>query len=68
MNTQTNSTKTNKSEVKEAFETELDLLHGTIEELLRDEQLEAYPELNCALQDVHSLIEKLDIKIDYYQY
>ncbi|HEY9866575.1 MAG TPA: hypothetical protein V6D21_20545 [Candidatus Obscuribacterales bacterium] len=53
---------------KERFKGELDLLHGTIEELLRDDNLEAYPELNCALQDVHSLIEKLDIKIDYYQY
>jgi hypothetical protein len=53
---------------KERFKGELDLLHGTIEELLRDDNLENYPELNCALQDVHSLIEKLDIKIDYYQY
>lgn len=53
---------------KERFKGELDLLHATIEELLRDDNLEAYPELNCALQDVHSLIEKLDIKIDYYQY
>jgi hypothetical protein len=53
---------------KERFKTELDLLHGTIDELLRDDWLEAYPELNNALQDVHSLIEKLDIKIDYYQY
>ena len=51
---------------KERFKTELDLLHGTIEELLRDDWLESYPELNCALQDVSELIEKLDIKIDYY--
>ena len=55
-----------KLEDKQRFKTELDLLHGTIDELLRDDWLEAYPELNCALQDVHSLIEKLDIKIDYY--
>ena len=53
---------------KERFKTELDLLHGTIDELLRDDWLESYPELNNALQDVHSLIEALDIKIDYYQY
>ncbi len=51
---------------KERFKGELDTLFGTIEELLRDDNLENYPELNCALQDVHSLIEKLDIKIDYY--
>ena len=51
---------------KERFKGELDTLFGTIEELLRDDWLEYYPELNCALQDVHSLIEKLDIKIDYY--
>ena len=51
---------------KERFKGELDTLYGTIEELLRDNNLESYPELNCALQDVHSLIEKLDIKIDYY--
>ena len=55
-----------KLEDKQRFKGELDYLHGTIEELLRDEWLESYPELNCALQDVHSLIEKLDIKIDYY--
>ena len=55
-----------KLEDKQRFKGELDYLHGTIEELLRDEWLEAYPELNCALQDVHSLIEKLDIQIDYY--
>jgi hypothetical protein len=51
---------------KQRFKGELDTLFGTIEELLRDDNLENYPELNCALQDVHSLIEKLDIKIDYY--
>ncbi|MEA5563799.1 hypothetical protein [Planktothrix agardhii] len=51
---------------KERFKGELDYLHGQIEEILRDDNLENYPELNCALQDVHSLIEKLDIKIDYY--
>ena len=51
---------------KERFKGELDTLHGTIEELLRDDNLENYPELNNALQDVHSLIEALDIKIDYY--
>jgi hypothetical protein len=51
---------------KERFKGELDTLFGTIEELLRDDNLENYPELNCALQDVHSLIEKLDIEIDYY--
>jgi hypothetical protein len=55
-----------KMQAKEGFKGDLDYLHGTIEELLRDEWLESYPELNCALQDVHSLIEKLDIKIDYY--
>ena len=55
-----------KLEDKQRFKGELDYLHGTIEELLRDEWLESYPELNCALQDVHSLIEALDIKIDYY--
>ena len=55
-----------KLEDKQRFKGELDYLHGTIEELLRDEWLESYPELNNALQDVHSLIEKLDIKIDYY--
>ena len=53
---------------KERFKGELDTLFGTIEELLRDDNLENYPELNNALQDVHSLIEALDIKIDYYQY
>ena len=53
---------------KERFKGELDTLFGTIEELLRDDWLEYYPELNNALQDVHSLIEALDIKIDYYQY
>jgi hypothetical protein len=53
-------------EDKQRFKGELDYLHGTIEELLRDEWFESYPELNNALQDVHSLIEKLDIKIDYY--
>ena len=51
---------------KERFKGELDTLFGTIEEILRDDCLEAYPELNCALQDVHSLIEALDIQIDYY--
>jgi hypothetical protein len=51
---------------KERFKGELDTLFGTIEELLRDDNLENYPELNCALQDVHSLIEALDIQIDYY--
>ncbi|WP_313655756.1 hypothetical protein [Planktothrix agardhii] len=51
---------------KERFKGDLDYLHGQIEEMLRDEWLEAYPELNCALQDVSELIEKLDIKIDYY--
>jgi hypothetical protein len=51
---------------KQRFKGELDTLFGTIDELLRDDNLENYPELNCALQDVHSLIEKLDIKIDYY--
>jgi hypothetical protein len=55
-----------KLEDKQRFKGELDYLHGTIEELLRDEWLESYPELNNALQDVHSLIEALDIKIDYY--
>ena len=55
-----------KLEDKQRFKGELDYLHGTIEELLRDEWFESYPELNNALQDVHSLIEKLDIKIDYY--
>ena len=57
-----------KLEDKQRFKGELDYLHGQIEELLRDDWLEAYPELNCALQDVTELIEKLDIKIDYYQY
>jgi len=51
---------------KERFKGELDMLHETIEIMLRDDNLESYPELNNALQDVHSLIEKLDIKIDYY--
>jgi hypothetical protein len=55
-----------KLEDKQRFKGELDLLHGTIDELLRDDNLENYPELNCALQDVHSLIEALDIQIDYY--
>lgn len=55
-----------KLEDKQRFKGDLDYLHGQIEEILRDDCLEAYPELNCALQDVHSLIEKLDIKIDYY--
>ena len=57
-----------KMQAKEGFKGDLDYLHGQIEEILRDDCLEAYPELNCALQDVHSLIEKLDIEIDYYQY
>jgi hypothetical protein len=57
-----------KMQAKEGFKGDLDYLHGQIEELLRDDCLEAYPELNNALQDVHSLIEKLDIEIDYYQY
>jgi hypothetical protein len=51
---------------KERFKGELDTLFGTIDELLRDDNLENYPELNNALQDVHSLIEALDIQIDYY--
>lgn len=51
---------------KERFKGELDMLHETIEIMLRDDNLESYPELNCALQDVSELIEKLDIKIDYY--
>jgi hypothetical protein len=51
---------------KQRFKGELDTLFGTIEELLRDDNLENYPELNNALQDVHSLIEALDIQIDYY--
>jgi len=55
-----------KLEDKQRFKGELDILHGQIEELLRDDWLESYPELNCALQDVTELIEKLDIKIDYY--
>ena len=55
-----------KMQAKEGFKGDLDYLHGQIEEILRDDCLEAYPELNNALQDVHSLIEKLDIKIDYY--
>lgn len=66
MNTQNNPTESDNSEAKTAFEGDLDNLYGTIEELLRDECLAAYPELNCALQDVNNLIEKLDIKIDYY--
>jgi hypothetical protein len=57
-----------KMQAKEGFKGDLDYLHGQIEEILRDDCLEAYPELNNALQDVHSLIEKLDIEIDYYQY
>ena len=55
-----------KMQAKEGFKGDLDYLHGQIEEILRDDCLEAYPELNNALQDVHSLIEKLDIEIDYY--
>jgi hypothetical protein len=55
-----------KMQAKEGFKGDLDYLHGQIEEMLRDEWLESYPELNNALQDVHSLIEALDIKIDYY--
>jgi len=55
-----------KLEDKQRFKGDLDYLHGQIEELLRDDCMEAYPELNCALQDVTELIEKLDIKIDYY--
>jgi len=51
---------------KEAFKGDLDILYGQIEGLLRDECLESYPELSNALQDVSELIEKLDIKIDYY--
>jgi hypothetical protein len=51
---------------KERFKGELDMLHETIEIMLRDDNLENYPELNNALQDVHSLIEALDIQIDYY--
>jgi hypothetical protein len=51
---------------KERFKGELDMLHETIEIMLRDDNLESYPELNNALQDVHSLIEALDIQIDYY--
>ncbi|MBE9144898.1 hypothetical protein [Planktothrix mougeotii] len=53
---------------KEAFKCDLDYLYGQIEELLRNDCLEAYPELSFALQDVNELIEKLDIDIDYYQY
>ena len=52
---------------KESFKGDLDYLYGQIEELLRDECLEAYPELSFALQDVNELIEKLDTKTDYYQ-
>lgn len=52
---------------KEAFKYSLDALHGNIEEILRDECLEGYPELSFALQDVFTLIEKMDIDIDYYQ-
>ena len=52
---------------REAFKYSLDNLYGQIEELLRDECLEAYPELSFALQDVNELIEKLDTKTDYYQ-
>jgi len=52
---------------KEAFKYSLDRLHGNIEEILRDECLEGYPELSFALQDVFELIEKMDIDIDYYQ-
>jgi hypothetical protein len=55
-----------KLEDKQRFKGELDMLHETIEIMLRDDNLENYPELNNALQDVHSLIEKLDIQIDYY--
>jgi hypothetical protein len=55
-----------KLEDKQRFKGDLDYLHGQIEEILRDDCLENYPELNNALQDVHSLIEKLDIQIDYY--
>ena len=55
-----------KLEDKQRFKGDLDYLHGQIEELLRDDCLEAYPELNCALQNVTELIEKIDIKIDYY--
>lgn len=55
-----------KMQAKEGFKGDLDYLHGQIEEILRDDCMEAYPELNCALQDVSELIEKLDIKIDYY--
>lgn len=52
---------------REAFKYSLDNLYGQIEELLRDECLEAYPELSFALQDVNEMIEKLDTKTDYYQ-
>lgn len=52
---------------KEAFKYDLDYLYGQIEELLRNDCLEAYPELCIALQDVNELIEKMDIDIDYYQ-
>ena len=55
-----------KLEDKQRFKGELDMLHETIEIMLRDDNLESYPELNNALQDVHSLIEALDIQIDYY--
>jgi hypothetical protein len=55
-----------KMQDKERFKGELDMLHETIEIMLRDDNLENYPELNCALQNVTELIEKLDIQIDYY--
>jgi len=57
---------TKKIRALESFKHDLDALHGNIEEILRDDCLEAYPELSFALQDVFELIEKMDIDIDYY--
>lgn len=58
---------TQKLKAIESFKYDLDALYGNIEELLRDDCLESYPELSFALQEVNSLIEGMDIKIDYYQ-
>ena len=58
---------TQKLHALESFKYDLDALYGNIEELLRHDCLEAYPELCIALQEVNELIEKMDIKIDYYQ-
>lgn len=52
---------------RENLKYQLDALHGQIEEILRDDLMEEYPALSFALQDVFELIEKMDIKIDYYQ-